>query len=118
MLPALTAIFACQLAGEAITAWLGLPLPGPVIGMALLFAALMLKGAVPDEIGRVGDGLLQHLSLLFVPAGAGIMMHFHRLEVDALGLGTALVVSTLATIAVTGLAMRFLTRRGGDADAG
>ena len=118
MLPALTAIFACQLAGETITAWFGLPLPGPVCGMALLFAILMIKGAVPVEIGKVGDTLLQHLSLLFVPAGAGIMMHFHRLEADALGLGTALIVSTLATIAVTGLMMRFLTDRRGDTDAG
>lgn len=118
MLPALTAIFLCQLVGEMITAWFALPLPGPVIGMALLFAGLMLKGEVPDAIGKVGDGLLQHLSLLFVPAGAGIMMHVHRLEADALGLGTALIVSTLATIAVTGLAMRFLTGRRDDADAG
>ena len=105
MLQALTAIFACQLAGEAITVACGLPLPGPVIGMALLFAILIVRGHVPSDLGRVGDTLLGNLSLLFVPAGAGIMMHVQRLEGEALPVGITLVVSTLATIAVTALMM-------------
>lgn len=105
MLQAITAIFACQLAGEAIIVASGLPLPGPVIGMALLFAFLMARGHVPTDLGRVGDRLLGNLSLLFVPAGAGIMMHVQRLEGEALPIGVTLVVSTLATIAVTALLM-------------
>ncbi|MBB4002181.1 MAG: CidA/LrgA family protein [Aurantimonas endophytica] len=108
MLQALTAIFACQLAGEAITVALGLPLPGPVIGMALLFSFLLLRKSVPASLGKVGDGLLANLSLLFVPAGAGIMMHAGRLEGEALSIGLTLVVSTLATIAVTALVMNRL----------
>ena len=116
MLAALTAIFVCQLAGEMITVGLGLPLPGPVIGMALLFLFLVVKGSVPAEIGKAGDGLLQHLSLLFVPAGAGIMMHVGRLEENALGLGAALLFSTLATILVTALVMRAMTGGRRDAD--
>lgn len=105
MLRAVTAIFACQLAGEAITVAGGLPLPGPVIGMALLFAFLMVHRRVPADLGRVGDVLLANLSLLFVPAGAGIMMHMRRLEGEALPIGVTLVVSTLATIAVTAFLM-------------
>lgn len=112
MLPALTAIFVCQLLGEMITVWLGLPLPGPVIGMAILFLALFSRGSIPREIGAVGDGLLQHLSLLFVPAGAGIMMHGARLEENALGIGMAILLSTLATLVVTGRLMALLTKRG------
>ncbi len=105
MLQALTAIFACQLAGEAITVAGGLPLPGPVIGMVLLFIILMARGHVPSALGRVGDTLLGNLSLLFVPAGAGIMMHAQRLEGEAVPIGVTLVVSTLATIAVTAVLM-------------
>ena len=105
MLQAITSIFACQLAGEAITVASGLPLPGPVIGMALLFAILIVRGRVSTDLGRVGDMLLGNLSLLFVPAGAGIMMHMQRLEGEALPIGVALVVSTLATIAVTAVLM-------------
>ncbi|MEF2552472.1 CidA/LrgA family protein [Aurantimonas sp. A2-1-M11] len=105
MLQALTAIFLCQLIGEAITVATGLPLPGPVIGMALLFVALLARGSVPEQLGKVGDGLLANLSLLFVPAGAGIMMHVGRLEGEALSIGATLVVSTLLTIAVTAFLM-------------
>jgi holin-like protein len=108
MLQALTAIFACQLAGEAITVALRLPLPGPVIGMALLFAFLIIRKEVPAALGRVGDGLLANLSMLFVPAGAGVMMHAGRLEGEALPIVLTLVVSTLATIAVTATVMNLL----------
>ncbi|MCB8838621.1 CidA/LrgA family protein [Aurantimonas sp. VKM B-3413] len=115
MLQALTAIFLCQLAGEFLTVGTGLPLPGPVIGMVLLFLILVLRGGVPDNIGRVGDTLLGHLSLLFVPAGAGIMQHVARLEDEAVSISATLVVSTLVTIAVTALVMNRFgpTRRPG-----
>lgn len=111
MLPALTAIFLCQLAGEMLVASLALPLPGPVVGMAILFLALLVKGNVPKEIGRVGDGLLAHLSLLFVPAGAGIMMHVGRLEANGTAIGAALLCSTLLTILVTAKLMALLSPR-------
>ena len=105
MLQALTAILLCQLAGEAISAASGLPLPGPVIGMVILFVVLAIRKGVPKDIGAVGDTLLANLSLLFVPAGIGIMQHAARLKDEALPVITALVVSTLATIAVTAFVM-------------
>ncbi|MBP0615142.1 CidA/LrgA family protein [Jiella mangrovi] len=108
MLQALTAILLCQLAGETISAASGLPLPGPVIGMVILFAVLAIRKGVPKDIGAVGDTLLSNLSLLFVPAGVGIMQHAARLEDEALPVIVALVVSTLVTIAVTALAMKLM----------
>jgi len=117
MLPAITAIFLCQLAGEAITAATGLPLPGPVVGMVLLFLVLAIRGGVPETIGKVGDGLLANLSLLFVPAGAGIMQHMARLEGEAVSISATLIASTLATIAVTAFIMnRFGPGRPGARD--
>ena len=119
MLQALTAIFLCQLAGEAITVATGLPLPGPVIGMALLFALLLIKRKVPDDLGKVGDGLLSHLSLLFVPAGVGVMLHLALIEDAWFALSTALVASTLIAIAVSALVMlgvERLTRRPAEGD--
>jgi len=114
MLPALTAIFLCQLVGEAITVGAGLPLPGPVVGMVLLFAALVMRGKVPGSLAKVGDGLLSNLSLLFVPAGVGIMQHAARFEDEAFAVGGALLASTLLTIAVTAFVMsRFTPRHSG-----
>ena len=110
MLSALTLILTCQLAGELITRFLGLPLPGPVAGMALLFALLAVKGSIPPEVGAVSDTLLKHLALLFVPAGVGVMAHFDLLGQDWLPISVALVGSTLATIAITALMMGRLSR--------
>ena len=110
MLSALTLILLCQLAGELVTRFFSLPLPGPVAGMALLFGLLVIKGSVPQEIGAVSDTLLRHLALLFVPAGVGVMAHFDLLEQQWLPISVALVGSTLATIAVTALVMSRLSR--------
>ncbi|MDY8109668.1 CidA/LrgA family protein [Fulvimarina sp. 2208YS6-2-32] len=115
MLRALTAIFACQLVGEALVAASGLPMPGPVIGMALLFGFFVARGGIPAPIASVGDGLLGNLSVLFVPAGVGIMQHAARISSEGVQLGGALVGSTLVTIGVTGLVMKFFMKPDGRA---
>lgn len=105
----LTLLLACQLAGETLVTLLGLPLPGPVAGMAILLAGLLLFG-LPEALGRAADALLANLSLLFVPAGVGVMLHAGLLARDWAAISAALLVSTLATIAVTALVMRRLGR--------
>lgn len=106
----------CQLVGEVIARMLLLPLPGPVLGMVILFCGLAVRGRVPDDTGAVADGLLQNLSLLFVPAGVGVMLHAQLLVENWLPLSVALILSAVITIAVTGLVMnwtaRFTPRRG------
>ena len=117
MISALTLLLVYQLAGEVIAQFFALPVPGPVIGMALLFATLAVRGAVSDELRGTANGLLQHLSLLFVPAGTGVMLHFTRLAEEWPALLASLLVSTAVTIAVSALVMRALVARGGE-DAG
>ncbi|MBL4613727.1 MAG: CidA/LrgA family protein [Magnetovibrio sp.] len=101
----ITWLLVFQLLGEVISKGLDLPLPGPVVGMALLFLALVVRGEVPDGLKDTAAGLLKHLSLLFVPAGVGVMMHLHLLQDEWQGITVALLVSTVATIAVTALMM-------------
>lgn len=108
MLGYLTGIFVCQLLGELLVSALSLPVPGPVAGMVLLFGGLMVRGSVPAALGGVGDALLSNLSLLFVPAGVGVMLHFRLLGDDWLPLAAALAVSTVLTISVTALVMIWL----------
>lgn len=110
MLSALTLILTCQLAGELTTRFLGLPVPGPVAGMMILFAFLALKGSVPDDIGAVADTLLKNLALLFVPAGVGVMAHLSLLGQDMMPISVALIGSTIMTIAVTAVVMARLAR--------
>ena len=40
----ITVLIVCQLAGEAFVAFTHVPIPGPVCGMALLFAGLVWNG--------------------------------------------------------------------------
>jgi holin-like protein len=115
MLFFLTVILACQLAGEVFVAAAGLPVPGPVCGMVLLFAGLMLRG-LPAGLAQVADSLLSHLSLLFVPAGVGVMLHAGLIGRDWLPISVALVASTVLTVVVTAAAMSWLGR-GGNGDA-
>lgn len=108
MLGAITLLLLFQLAGEAIALFLALPVPGPVIGMGLLFAALALRGGPAPDLRNTAQNLLQHLSLLFVPAGVGVMLHLQRLADEWLPIVVALVASTFVTIAVTALVLRWL----------
>ena len=114
MLNAITALLVFQLIGEAIARATALPLPGPVIGMALLFLALTLRGELPESLRATAGGLLQHLSLLFVPAGVGVVLHLGLIADQWPAIVTALIGSTLLTIAVSGLLMAWLSRMTGD----
>lgn len=108
MIHTFTTLLLFQLAGELLVRWFGWPFPGPVIGMALLFITLLLRGSVSHDL-RTGTGnLLQHLSLLFVPAGAGVMLHLQRIADEWLPITVALVASTFIGLAVTAFVIRAL----------
>lgn len=101
----LTLIFACQLIGESLVTFFKLPIPGPVVGMALLFVGLLIKGGIPKNLELTADTLITHLSLLFIPAGVGVLLHAELLAAELLPISVALLVSTLLAIAVTGFLM-------------
>jgi holin-like protein len=111
MLNAITQILLFQLAGEIISRWLALPIPGPVLGLFFLFVALVARGGPGHELQDTARGLLQHLSLLFVPAGTGILLHLHRLADEGLAIGVSLVASTFLAMAVTALVLKALAPR-------
>jgi len=111
MIPALATLLVFQLIGEALVRALSVPIPGPVVGMALLLLALVLRPATLQAIKPTTQTLLQHLSLLFVPAGVGVMLHLQRLGDEALAIGVALVVSTLVGLASAALTMAWLMKR-------
>jgi len=110
VISALTLLLIFQLIGEVLARWLNLPIPGPVIGMLLLFLALVLRSGPGDDLRNTSQNLLQHLSLLFVPAGTGIMVHLHRVADEWLPLLLSLLISTVATLVVTALAMKLCLR--------
>ena len=110
MLRAFAILLVCQLAGEGITRALALPLPGPVLGLVILVVLLfaverrhLVGSATVDDtaLGKVANGLLAVLGILFVPAGVGVIQNLALLREYGVALAAALVVSTLLTLSVT-----------------
>ena len=93
----------CQLTGESIVRALDVPVPGPVLGAIFMLGFLATRRRVPDALGKTSHDLLANFSLLFVPAGAGIILHAAQLQAEAVALIAALVGSTALTIAAAAL---------------
>lgn len=110
-----TLLLIYQLVGEISVMLLRIPVPGPVLGMVMLFLTLLLRRSSSKSLDDASSALLSHLSLLFVPAGVGMMVHFDRIVTEWLPISVALLSSTLITMAVTALVMsgadRLLSQR-------
>lgn len=120
VLHGITILLVYQLVGEVGVRFLGLPLPGPVLGMLLLFLTLLARRGPGKGLEDVSGGLLAHLSLLFVPAGVGLMVHWDRLAAEWLPIAAALLLSTVLTMAFCAglmLGLRRLMAGGGGKDA-
>ena len=98
-----------QSAGEVLARYLGLPFPGPVIGMLLLMLALRTT-AIRESVAAVADFLLAHLSLLFVPVGVGVMTHLGLFGQYGFRLALVIVLSTWVGLGVSALVLQGLMR--------
>jgi putative effector of murein hydrolase LrgA (UPF0299 family) len=103
---AILLIFQCL--GEASVLVLGLNIPGAVVGMLLLFFALLASPRLMEKMEESSHHVLKHMSLFFIPAGVGIMVSASLISQHWIALLIAIVASTLLTLAVTALSMRYL----------
>lgn len=101
MLRGFATLLAFQFAGELLARTLSLSVPGPVLGMAGLFVVMLLRGGPSRPLGEAADGLLKYLSLMFIPAGVGIMLYGDTLAEQWRPLVLVIVVGTLVTLVVT-----------------
>jgi len=99
-----------QLAGEMLARGAALSVPGPVIGLGALFVTLLAVPGLAERMRDTADGLLAHLSLLFVPAGVGVTAHLATFADAGLVLAAALVGSTVLAI-IAGVGAFVLTAR-------
>jgi holin-like protein len=128
MIASLSLILICQLIGEVTARGLGLPMPGPVLGFVVLLLLLLLRdrfamfsrGPLKDGgAERASRGLLAILSLLFIPAGVGVVQKLHLLADHGIAIVAALVISVVITLLVTVATFlvigRLMRRREGEA---
>jgi holin-like protein len=124
MIASLGLILVCELIGEIVVRGLALPLPGPVIGMALLLLlllardrlALLARGPLQGEgVENVSRVLLANLSLLFVPAGVGVVQKLDLIAAHGVAIIVILAASVMATLLATVAAFLLTSRLMGDA---
>jgi holin-like protein len=111
MLETLAALLVFQTVGEVLSYSLRLPVPGPVLGMVLLVGLLLLRPSAIERLRPTSLELLKHLSLLFVPAGVGVMLHLARIGQEWFPIVVSLLVSTALAIAVTALVVTWTAHR-------
>ncbi|WP_020653421.1 CidA/LrgA family protein [Massilia niastensis] len=117
MLAAFAVLLVFQCLGEGIVFMLGLPVPGPVAGMLLLMAALLAWPKLQALVEQAANTLLSHLSLLFVPAGVGIVAAAASGSGHWIAILVSLVASAVLALAVTGLLLRSMGKEAKDGDA-
>lgn len=111
MITGLTWLLGCQLVGEVVVRLTGLPVPGPVLGMVVLFVALQVRRAGDDATPvRAADALLRHLQLFFVPAGVGVVAYLAAIRDAAVPIVLAVTLSWALGLVVVGWTASLLTR--------
>lgn len=110
MIASLSLILLCQLAGEVIVRGLKLPMPGPVVGLLFLlllllardrFAVLARGPLQQNGVESASRVLLANLSLLFVPAGVGVVQKLDLVAAHGIAIAVVLALSVLLTLLVT-----------------
>ncbi len=98
--------------GNAINKLTGVPLPGGVIGLMLMLALLIWRGGPDQPLKDTSHFLLRNMTVLFIPASVGLITQLQALKQDAVGIGIAIIVSTVLGMAVTALIMHWLAAQG------
>jgi len=109
MIRGLVQILLLQGLGEIISKLLGLPIPGPVIGLVILLATLLMRRRIDADLDLVATAFTQHLGLLFIPAAVGVVMFVPQLANHGLTIAIILLISVAASVAVTALILKWRT---------
>ena len=96
--------------GELIQKILGLPIPGNVIGMLLLFFGLYMGIIKLEMIDRISDFLLENLAFFFLPAAISLMTSFSLLEGKWTSILEISLISTIIILVVTGITVEIVKK--------
>lgn len=111
LLRGLTWLVLFQLLGTALNV-MALPmLPGPIIGLLLLFVALLVRGHAGESLQVAASSLLRYLPLLLVPPAVGVMAYTESILNDFWAIVGVLVLSLVVSMLFTGWLMQALIRR-------
>ncbi|MFC4799030.1 CidA/LrgA family protein [Neobacillus sp. GCM10023253] len=108
-------ILLIYLIGNGLVNWLNLPVPGSIVGMALLFLGLTLKVCKLKWVEAIAQLHIKHITLLFIPFAVGVWHYTGIFRVEGLKLTAILAASSIAVLLVTAGMAEFFeikTKRG------
>lgn len=114
MLKAFFYIFLFLFLGELLVSLIEMPIPGNILGMILVFAALKLKLIKIQSVKPASDKLLKYMVLFFIPYGVGLMSYFDFIKTNWNTLVLATGLSTLITLYVTAIIQQKLEKKKDD----
>ncbi len=110
MLKQFSIILSIYFLGELIQTALGLPIPGNVLGMLILFFSLYTGLIKLNMINKISDFLLENMAFFFLPAAISLITCFALLEGKLTAILIVSLVSTFVILAVTGLTVELVQR--------
>lgn len=99
------------LLGEALSLLIGGFLPGSVLGMLLLFAALSVKVVKSEAVDTACKFLIDNMLLFFVPVGVGIVVSFGIIAQNLLPIILSVSISTIIVMGVTGFVAQKMEKK-------
>ncbi len=109
MVQGLAVIFLFQFLGEAIAEISGIPIPGNVIGMLLLFAALLIRVVPLETVDKPATILIATLGMFFIPPGVGLIEQWPILKRIWLPVAISSSLGTLITAVSAGFLLKMFT---------
>ncbi len=97
----LAVIFGFYFLGEFLSSSLDLMIPGSVLGMIFLTVALFSDVIKVEWVEKEAEFFVKHMSILFIPPGAGVVLYLDLIKSELLPIATAIVLSFFITIIVT-----------------
>lgn len=99
--------------GELLSFLLPLPVPASVYGVVILFLCLLFKIIKLEQVEETAGFLLNIMPVLFVPAAVSLINIFADIRGSLIGIVITSLISTVVTMAVTGLVSQFIIKRKG-----
>lgn len=106
----LALILGISFAGELLHRYVGVPIPGNILGMLILLLLLCVKVVKLDRIKEVSDFFLKHIAFFFLPPSIGIMAAGEEVMSRWPVLLFMCIALTVVTMTATGWTVQLLAR--------
>ena len=97
--------------GSQLAEWSGLPVPGSVVGVVLLFFLLLFGVIQLEYVEEVADYLLKHLVLFFIPIAAALMDTADIFRENGWTLAVVIIIGVILPLWAAGTVTQMIRRR-------